>query len=137
MLRTFTLACLVCLLTGSAAAQKSHVSIPQRPLSFLPNRGQAAADVLWEARGAGFTAAFRRDSFTLRISASGGGKKMIEQTIALDGSNAAPRIEALDPLPGKFSFFAGNDSSRWVSGIASYNRLRYKQVYPGVDLLFY
>ena len=34
-------------------------------------RGPADPDVLWEARGGGFTVPFRRESFLLRIFAAG------------------------------------------------------------------
>ncbi len=51
--------------------------------------------------------------------------------------NQQSRIEPLDPLPGKVSFFLDNDPAHWAHGLTTYVRLRYKDIYPGIDLLFY
>ena len=130
-----------------------------RPTSFVENQGQAPKGVLFQAQGAGFEASFSRDSFVLRLfranpEAAGSAKpsagvaglpkmpdptriSVTEQRISLAGASPSARIEPLDPLPGKMNFFRGNDPKRWVRGLATYARLRYKDVYPGVDLLFY
>src|SRR5580700_5479895 len=138
MFRTSTLSCLSFLLLGSAAAQTIPTAhTVERPVSFLANRGQAPTDILWEARGNGFTVSFYRESFVLRVFPAGTDSKMIEQKISLEGIDPLAHIEALDPLPGKFSFLAGSDPNRWVRGLGTYSRLRYRNVYPGVDLVFY
>jgi hypothetical protein len=108
-------------------------------VSFIPNRGQAPAGVLWQAEGRGFEASFRKDGFVLRVYGAGkqSPAKIIEQDISLAGINQGSTIEALDPQPGKISFFRGNNPAHWVRGLATYARLRYKNVYPSIDLLFY
>jgi hypothetical protein len=60
-----------------------------------------------------------------------------EQRIELEGANPLSKIEPLDERPGKVSFFEGKDPSRWVKGASTYARLRYKEIYPGIDLVFY
>jgi hypothetical protein len=35
------------------------------------------------------------------------------------------------------SYFIGNDPKNWRSGIPTYGKVRYPQIYPGVDLVFY
>jgi len=134
MFRTLAAGC-VFLTVGSGLGWGLPAQTAKPALSFYANRGQAATDVLWQARGRGFSVSFRRDSFTLQMFLAGGGNHLLEQTISLAG--AAGQIEPLDPLPGKLSFLRGSDSSRWVRGLATYSRLRYKEVYPGIDLLFY
>ena len=134
-----------------------------RPTAFVENLGQAPGGVLWQAKGAGFEASFSRDSFVLHLfgakpeAATGSAKPksaggengglpkfsdpgrvlVTEQRISLAGIGPQARIEPLEPLPGKMNFFRGNNSKRWVRGAATYARLRYKNVYPGIDLLFY
>jgi len=39
-------------------------------------------------------------------------------------------------LPGIANFFVGNDSSKWLTEIPTYNSVRYKDLYPGVILIF-
>ena len=129
-----------------------------RTVSFVPNRGQAPADILWQAEGKGFEASFRRDGFVLRLydaapSAAKGVSgqlttpvaatpapfhvRAIEQSISVVGMSPESKLEPLDLQPGKINFFHGNDPARWVRGLETYARLRYKNVYPGIDLLFY
>ncbi len=53
----------------------------------------------------------------------------------LRSSSAQP--EGLDRLPGVTNRLIGSDPSRWEIGVAQYSRLRYRDVYPGIDLIFY
>ncbi len=46
-------------------------------------------------------------------------------------------MEAEAPLPGRVSYFLGNDPSRWQAGLATYARVRYQGVYPGIDLVWH
>ena len=43
----------------------------------------------------------------------------------------------LVPQPGVVSYFIGNDPKNWRSGIPTYGKVNYAQIYPGVDLVFY
>jgi hypothetical protein len=43
----------------------------------------------------------------------------------------------LEPLPGKVNYFLGKDPGQWRTGVPIYAKVRYAQVYPGVDLLYY
>ena len=53
------------------------------------------------------------------------------------GGNIAARISGIDELPGKSSYFIGNDPKRWHTNIPSYAKVKYSNVYPGVDLVYY
>lgn len=55
----------------------------------------------------------------------------------LDGSNPNPAITGQGPRPGKVNYLRGNDPSKWRTGITTYTQVRYSQVYPGIDLVFY
>jgi uncharacterized protein (TIGR03437 family) len=41
------------------------------------------------------------------------------------------------PQPGVANYFIGNDPKNWRSGIPTYGKVNYAQIYPGVDLVFY
>jgi hypothetical protein len=118
-------------LSAQAQTLKTGVTVP-RPIVFVPNHGQAPAGVLWQAQGQGFEASFRRDGFALRIMGAKG-----EQNLSLVGIDKKSVLGPLDPQPGKINFFLGKDQSHWVRGLPTFARLRYQNVYPGVDLLFY
>ena len=42
-----------------------------------------------------------------------------------------------DDLGYAENYFKGNDPSKWASNVRSFKRLKYPQVYPGIDLLHY
>src|SRR4026208_453972 len=55
----------------------------------------------------------------------------------LEGANPEPRIEGLEQLPATSNYFTGSNPADWHTGIPSFNRVRYTQVYPGIDMVYY
>ena len=55
----------------------------------------------------------------------------------LSGARADAEVEGIDPLPGRVNYFIGNDSTKWHSDIPTYARVKYRSVYPGIDLIYY
>src|SRR5947209_2167126 len=57
--------------------------------------------------------------------------------LQVDFGGHAAALRAEGALPGKTNYLHGNDPAKWRTGIANYSRLRYSQLYPGIDLVFY
>jgi hypothetical protein len=104
------------------------------PLSFEANRGQAGDSANYLARGSGYllrleatTASFqlrnRTDSAELRMRVLGG--------------DPSAQAEELNELEGKVNYFVGSDPTQWRQNIPTYGRVRYRDVYPGIDLVYY
>lgn len=53
-----------------------------------------------------------------------------------EGANPSPRVEAREGLPGKCNFFLGNDSSRWQTEVPTFREVVYRDLWPGVDLVW-
>jgi hypothetical protein len=53
------------------------------------------------------------------------------------GVNPAPQVAGLEELPGKAHYFIGNDPHKWRTNAPTYARVKYANVYPGVDLVYY
>ena len=53
------------------------------------------------------------------------------------GANPAPRVLGAEELPGKANYFIGNDPSQWRTNVPTYAKVRHKDVYPGIDLVYY
>ncbi|MBK8537802.1 MAG: SBBP repeat-containing protein [Candidatus Competibacteraceae bacterium] len=51
--------------------------------------------------------------------------------------NPAPQIEGLEKLPGISNYLLGNDPTKWRTHVPHYQRVRYANVYPGIDLVYY
>ena len=102
----------------------------QLPLSFEVNQGQADARVRFLARGQGY-GIFLTDNGAA-FSLNGSALHMRFQDAA-----TTPRITGVDQLPGKVNYLVGNKSSDWRTNIPTYERVRYEQIYPGIDLVYY
>jgi Beta-propeller repeat len=53
------------------------------------------------------------------------------------GANRHTVVSGLDELPGKVNYFTGPDTRKWHTGVRTYAKVKYEDVYPGVDLLYY
>jgi hypothetical protein len=100
-----------------------------RPLVFEANRGQADAQVQFVARGAGYTAFLTSTEAVLRLGA--------HATLHLKPVGADPiaPIVGDEKLPGVVNYFR-HGSSTAISA-PTYRRVRYVDIYPGIDLVYY
>jgi hypothetical protein len=57
--------------------------------------------------------------------------------IRLVGGNAKTHVVGLDELPGKSNYFIGNDPGKWRTNVPNYSKVKYQNVYPGVDLVYH
>jgi hypothetical protein len=57
--------------------------------------------------------------------------------LKLVGANPNAKSAGLDELPGKSNYFLGNDPKKWRTNLSTYAKVRYENVYPGIDLVYY
>ena len=57
--------------------------------------------------------------------------------LKLRGANPEATVTGLEELPGKSHYFLGNDPKKWRTSVPNYARVKYENVYPGVDLVYY
>ena len=113
-----------------AAITQAQATLAQTPLRFEANQGQWDPAVLYGARSGGYDLMFTARGPVLTLP----GSQRVE--ISLPNSNPAPRIEAIGKLPTRTDYFIGAREN-WHTNIASYSRIRYSAVYPGVDVVYY
>ena len=53
------------------------------------------------------------------------------------GANAGAVVQGLGEMPGKINYLIGNDRNKWRTGVATFARVQVKQVYPGIDMVYY
>lgn len=102
------------------------------PFHFTPSRGQSGADVLYEARGDGYTVFLTADAAVLTISGAPGAVVRMEW----EGAGPGPVIEPRSPLPGEVYYLAG-DEVAWATDLSAFGEVHYRDVYPGVDVVYY
>ncbi|MDR1180692.1 MAG: PKD domain-containing protein, partial [Bacteroidales bacterium] len=53
------------------------------------------------------------------------------------GANRNTVIKGFQPMEQYYNYYIGSDSTKWASNVKKYEQIRYEQLYPGIDLLFY
>ena len=103
-------------------------------IQFEPNRGQATGDVRYLARTSRSTLFLSDAGASLHLRGPRGTEQL---TLRLLGANPRVKLEGGDKLEGVSNYLIGNRPDQWRTGIANYAKVRYREVYPGADLVFY
>ena len=123
-----------CLPAASTAPPVAR-TLQNVPAWFEPNQGLFSAKVKYLARGAGY-ALLLEESGTAALSLLDGSSPTGIR-IALVGGNSKPAIEAVDRLAARSDYFLGNQPDKWQRGVPHFARVRYRNAYPGIDLVYY
>ncbi len=119
---------------AAAGAREAYGRIP---LSFEANQGQAEASVNFLARGAGYTLFLRPSEAVFALRPAGDNAQSKVLSMRLEGADPSATAEGADELEGKANYLVGNDPSRWLTNVSTFGRVHYREVYPGVDLVYY
>ena len=114
-----------------ATQARAYEAYGKLPLGFEPNRGQAPAEVQYLSRSSGYSLYLTPNEVVLSLRGSD------RMRMRLIGARAATEGVALNPLPGRSNYFLGNDPAQWRTDIPQYAAVRYENVYPDVDLVYY
>jgi len=60
-----------------------------------------------------------------------------ELAIELLGARKQPYIQPEDKLPGYSNYLFGSDPGKWITSVTQYAKVRYVDVYPGVDIVYH
>jgi hypothetical protein len=77
-----------------------------------------------------------RGSAADAVAADTGAKSDVIR-MELVGAAAGLKVSGAEPLAGKANYLIGNDQSKWHTDVATFARVKYAGVYPGVDLVYY
>src|SRR5256885_385290 len=138
----------------AAASTDARVSesYGKLPLHFEANRGQTDKAVRFLARGAGYGLYLTNGEAVLVLAKpnpdakrDGHGAqarpeapaKSVALRMNLVGAARKPLVSGLEELPGKANYFIGNDRAQWRTNVPTYAKVHYRNVYPGIDLVYY
>src|SRR5712691_10357855 len=129
------------------------VAYGKLPLSFEANQGQTDPQVKFLSRGSGYTLFLTSTEAVLTpTKADAHAKRRIsgEATIVepekragtvlrmkLLGANPTPRVTGVEELRGRSNYFIGNDPAKWRANVPTYAKVRYQDLYSGIDLVYY
>lgn len=117
--------------TGGRRIETSAKVFARRPLAFEVNQGQVRGRSDFLARGRGHTLLLNATQATLKM------RDGVDLRMKLSGGNPDARPQAMDRLRGKMNYLTGRDSRAWRTGIPTFQKIQYKNVYPGIDVVYY
>lgn len=117
-----------CSVVAAAAPEDAARVLAKAPLRFEPaSEGRPGQFV---ARGARFRFAFRGNQADFLA-----GDHAV--SLRFQGAASQARLEGIDKLRSTTNDFRGNDPAKWRTSVANYGRLQVRDLYPGVDLVYY
>ncbi|TLY20499.1 MAG: hypothetical protein E6K68_07800, partial [Nitrospirae bacterium] len=141
---------------SEAGVQASETRMQEKygtlPLSFEANRGQTDPRVKFLSRGPHHMLFLTSDEavmvFMTQEPSAQGEPGMVKpekreratQTalrMQFAGANLQARVQGQEELPGKANYFTGNDPTKWRTNVPTYAKVRYDNLYPGIDLIYY
>ena len=109
-----------------------------QPISFEQNVGQTDPQVRYLARSTDSGIFFTPKEIVIaRYGGRGTSASVSGLRLSWSGANRNPKISAENVLPGKVNYLTGRNPADWHTNISTYARIRYRELYPGVDAVFY
>ena len=130
---------------STAQAMKVFAGLP---MMFEANDGQTDSRVKFLSRSAGYTLFLTNDEAVLSLQAkarsrapnsktAGAHVRRDVLTMRLVGADHATEVTGLDGQKSVTNYFNGNDRKNWHTHVPNYARVKYANVYPGVDQVYY
>ncbi len=125
--------------------QETLSAVSRLPLHFEPNVGQTDPRAGFITQGPGCTLFLSPAEAMLRLTrtampasdAAAPARETSLLRMRLVGADGHAAGSAEGPLSGRANYLRGPDPAGWVTGVPYYRQVRYRSVYPGVDLLYY
>jgi hypothetical protein len=119
----------VALVLVSTAVAFDAAGVVAAPVVFEPNQGQAQADVRFLSRAGGYLLTLQDDAVAFHTP-----QGMVLLRFA--GSHGAA-LAGEQPTGGTSNYFHGNDPTGWIRSVPHFAAVRYRELYPGIDAVFY
>lgn len=116
-----------------------------QPLVFIPNEGQIDARVRYYAPGKGCSFYFLADKIVFALtevqpnilSAAQPHSRGTVLELSFVEASSEIKLENCQAGTGKVNYFIGNDPRKWHTKLPVYEKLAYRNVWPGIDLILY
>lgn len=126
---------------------KPEIGYGKIPMGFEENQGQAENQVKFLSRGKGYALFLTADEAVFALKRAENSEEKSKKTTTLNssavlkmklvGANPSPQITGQNEIAAKSNYFRGSDPQKWLENVSNYSRVRYKEVYPGIDHVFY
>jgi hypothetical protein len=147
-------------ITDSSQAQVTE-ALHSSPVMFIENVGQFADGARFQVRGGDKTIWLTEDEIWVTVveeppptprlpdgrhpsplsvteteteSGASGEVQGVNIRLSFSGANPHPRLEPFNRLETVVSYFIGNDPAQWRVAVPVWGGVRYRDLYPGIDL---
>ncbi len=127
------------IILSDRAANQSSISQARMfslAIPFITNNGQQPDSVKFYANTFYGTAYITGTDLTHAVAVTKGNETynvaLKEQFITADGTAISMNPQGEDPAETRVSYFIGNDSRTWQTGLPTYNRVSLGELYPGI-----
>lgn len=118
---------------NSTNASGSTVDYLSASLAFEQNHGQTDDAVDFLARGSGYSVFLSDGDAVLDVSK---GDTRYAVRLQLENAASAPSVTGEDELVSRSNYLIGH-TSEWRTEISNFGRVRYSDVYEGIDVAYY
>jgi Beta-propeller repeat/HYDIN/CFA65/VesB-like, Ig-like domain len=148
-----------------APQSRIHDAYGKLPLTFEQNQGQVNSQVKFLSRAPGYNLFLTQDEAVLvlrttkskvkRQKAKVGAREILQTNFSIGneqspvdnshavlrmklvGANPRATVTGLNQVQGKSNYLIGNNSAKWWTNVAQFAKVKYQEIYPGVNLVYY
>ncbi|HUQ91723.1 MAG TPA: SBBP repeat-containing protein [Bryobacteraceae bacterium] len=121
--------------TATEAKPLKPLSVSNLPVVFEENRGQSSPEVRYTARTGRYSLELTDSGVKVAVAGRNGSTGRLHLQWLQASRN--PKISGLAPTGGVSNYLKGPGPRGWTLNVPHYSRVRYRAVYPGIDLVFY
>lgn len=139
------------LAAGLLLGQGRNTKYGTLPLTFEANQGQTSPETKFRAHGRGYSAYLTAGSMVLVLRPTRAAARNSIDSVpnlpkqlpgvvlrfTLLGANPSPAIAGEDQQAGRVNYFIGADPAKWHTNVPTFAKVRYKNIYSGIDLVYY
>jgi hypothetical protein len=150
---------------GRDARAPVQAAYARMELSFEANQGQTDKSVDFLTRGTGYTLFLKPTEAVFRLRKSDCGlrsdntqsltskiddirsetnpqsaicnQQSAVLRLKLVGADPHAQVVGLDRLRTTVNYFVGNDPAKWHANLSTFRRVRYSEIYPGIEVVYY
>jgi len=126
----------ISLATGTLAQTPAVKALGNDTLTFEEAGRSGGSGAAFTSSVAGLNFEFYENRASIDITAAGASDAQPIH-LSLSGANERPRISPQGRLPGIVSYFPSGDPRTWRTNLRTWSGLRYQEIYPGIDLVYY
>lgn len=127
--------------TGVLSTNAASASLGREELFFERNDGQADQEVMYLSRASRYSIFLTRTGLTVVLAQAAKDSRALAPRpsyfrLTFEKANSRVQIAGVEQLPGISNYFGGSDPKQWHTRILQFAKVRYAQLYPGIDVIF-